>query len=612
MTIEPLPKGTRLGPGPTSGSGRTWEVDQLNEVQKSQISYTAYDSLTEWWATVFELAPPDAAKRRAGTERIEVISGKTAAFQKWLDRFLASARKAKDARQSRVLDIWERNGTAYVAYDSFADDLVSSPDIQTVKSEREQVATQPNEPQESGLPPTAQPGSTAPLAEEPESLINGRTPPEAALKAGSPKSPQPAQVADTPEDLVNGETAQGGGASEEPVTGQLEQRAQPGAHATEEVDSVQEPGHEDQAPLWRRKWAVIAAATFLLVALTVALLTLHSDRQAEPPDSDTGVSPALTNLAVSVFESGLGEECRPDDTHGPLHCSNGHWAPRGFEYVPVGRFMMGGASGEEANTQARHAVSITRAFFLQSHEVTQEEWHSVMRTEPSRFLGCGSRCPVERVSWYEALVYANELSKRHRLEECYDFEVLQGVNNLGAGCIDRVDLECAGQLRLHDIDFVGLDCQGYRLPTESEWEYAASYASDDFSDSASGEDALRAAAWFRSNSDVDDTGGQECSRWSRGARVTRCGTHPTGSKTANGIGLHDMLGNVSEWCWDRFGPYPTTLASDSTGPSSGPHRIFRGGHWGNDRRYVDRTFRFHDVPTRRHAGVGIRLARSAP
>jgi formylglycine-generating enzyme required for sulfatase activity len=170
-------------------------------------------------------------------------------------------------------------------------------------------------------------------------------------------------------------------------------------------------------------------------------------------------------------------------------------------------------------------------------EVTQEQWYAVMGTSPSLFIGDGR--PVEGISWIEAVTFCNRLSRIEGLDTCYT----------RSGAI----VSC---------DFAK---NGYRLPTEAEWEYACrgGTASDYYTGNMTlpvGLDpALERAGWCNSNS-----GGE---------------THEVRSKEPNSFGLYDMHGNVWEWCWDWYGPYPDTGVTDYRGPDTGVSRVHRGGSW---------------------------------
>ena len=205
--------------------------------------------------------------------------------------------------------------------------------------------------------------------------------------------------------------------------------------------------------------------------------------------------------------------------------------PAGYVRIAPGTFTMGTPRGpyNRECDETKHSVTITRVFCMKATEVTQGEWQSVMGNNPSFFKDCGANCPVEQVNWDDAAGYANALSRREGLPECY-----------------------AGST------FSGLTCAGYRLPTEAEWEYAARAGTTGptYGDRDS-------VAWYDLNS-----GGA---------------THPVGQKQPNAWGLDDMLGNVGEWTGDWYDTYPATV-TDPTGPTTSYARVVRGGSWSSGDR----------------------------
>ena len=236
----------------------------------------------------------------------------------------------------------------------------------------------------------------------------------------------------------------------------------------------------------------------------------------------------------------------------------------GYEMVSIepGEFWMGSPSDEEDrdDDETRHKVRLTRGFAVGATEVTQGLYEAVMGENPSSFKGDDR--PVERVSWLEAVKFCNALSEREGLTPAY-----------------RISGDTVTWTR---------EADGYRLPTESEWEYAARGGGSHL---YSGSDDLGAVGWYSSNSSSE--------------------THTVGELDANGYGLHDMSGNVWEWAWDWHGAYPSGTLTDPTGPSTGYRRVRRGGSWLNDPRNA-RVARRGIDPGIRSYNLGFRLARSPP
>jgi formylglycine-generating enzyme required for sulfatase activity len=231
--------------------------------------------------------------------------------------------------------------------------------------------------------------------------------------------------------------------------------------------------------------------------------------------------------------------------------------------VEGGTFQMGTASGGESDERPVHTVTV-KSFYMGKYEVTQREWQAIMGNNPSRFKG--DNFPVESVSWFDAIEYCNKLSIKEGLTPTYR----------GSG--DNITCDW--------------NANGYRLPTEAEWEYAAKGGIKDYLVyEYSGGNNVGTVAWYGDNSGN--------------------GTHPVGTKAANSLGIYDMSGNVWEWCWDRYGNYTSGSQNDPRGPSSGADRVLRGGSWGNSAADVRSACRSVNTPSRRSNYFGFRLVRGA-
>ena len=249
--------------------------------------------------------------------------------------------------------------------------------------------------------------------------------------------------------------------------------------------------------------------------------------------------------------------------------------------IPAGSFSMGCTPGDpncQSNESPVRTVTLS-AFQISETEVTQEQWQVVMGSNPSNFAytNCGN-CPVERVSWYDAVVFCNRLSEANGLTPCYyadaGFTQVYGKN----GSI--WSQPNSGEVYWNPA------AKGYRLPTEAEWEYAARGGST--TNIYSGSNNADEVAWYSFSI-----------------------IKPVKGKLPNGYGLYDMSGNVWEWAWDWYGDYPSTPETNPTGPTSGSRRLLRGGSWNYSSVYCRTAFRNNFGPyypdNRIYPYIGFRI-----
>ena len=231
--------------------------------------------------------------------------------------------------------------------------------------------------------------------------------------------------------------------------------------------------------------------------------------------------------------------------------------------MPGGSFTMGDAKGKADEKPRQVELS---PFYIDKYEVTQKEYSSLTGQNPSRFQG--DEKPVERVRWTDAALFCNLRSQKEGLKPCYNTETWA-------------------------CDF---SADGYRLPTEAEWEFACRAGSTGKFNFAGGERQLTKYAWVRKNSKDQ--------------------THKVGSLKPNAAGLFDMYGNVAEWCNDYYTENPAG-GKDPRGAEAGAKRVLRGGSWQDRPKSVSSSARAADDPAtadicQGYDTYGFRCVRNAP
>jgi formylglycine-generating enzyme required for sulfatase activity len=239
--------------------------------------------------------------------------------------------------------------------------------------------------------------------------------------------------------------------------------------------------------------------------------------------------------------------------------------------IQGGTFTMGSPSSERErydNEGPQHRVTLS-SFYMGKYEVTQKEWQALMGTNPSYFKG--DNLPVEYVSWYDAVNYCNARSKKEGLTPAYTVSGTNVTWNRKAN--------------------------GYRLPTEAEWEYACrAGTTGPFN---TGNNITTSQANYDGNYPYNGN-----AKGQYRGKTTAVGSFPP-----NAWGLYDMHGNVWEWCWDWYGSYSSGARTDPTGASSGSYRVYRGGCWCTYGLLLRSAYRSYYNPDDRGSILGFRLVR---
>lgn len=219
------------------------------------------------------------------------------------------------------------------------------------------------------------------------------------------------------------------------------------------------------------------------------------------------------------------------------------------------------------------------------YEVTQKEWIGVMGSNPSKFKD--NNLPVEMVSWYDCIEYCNKRSIKENLQPYYN--------------IDRNKKDPNNKSDNDDLKWtvtINAGANGYRLPTEAEWEYAAGGGQMSESYTYSGSNDVEEVAWYWKNAGNKYLSGD----WSWPAiEGNNTKTKAIGAKKPNELGLYDMSGNVREWCWDWYG--------DVDSSNSGSLRVWKGGGWIGDVRGCEPSYRGKFEANGRGPDQGFRVCR---
>lgn len=308
---------------------------------------------------------------------------------------------------------------------------------------------------------------------------------------------------------------------------------------------------------------ISAALLSLVMAASLAACSQDTAPQAEsetPVTESSSVSSELSSTPTPVSEP-----------------------TEGFVLIEGGSFQMGSPDSEPWRSvdETQHTVTVSD-FYISPYELTQAEYEAVMGENPSNFSG--EDLPVENVSWLDAVAYCNARSEQENLTPAY---TIDGTNVTW-----------------------NREADGYRLPTEAEWEYACRAGTETPFNTENSPSAEEVNYYGHYPYEI------EGNYFSQGNLETQPGiyretTVAVGSFEPNGFGLYDMHGNVSEWVWDYYGAYPAEEQTDPTGPQTGAQRVYRGGGWNDFAKNMRSAYRATLEPELMSFNIGIRLVRNA-
>ncbi len=243
-------------------------------------------------------------------------------------------------------------------------------------------------------------------------------------------------------------------------------------------------------------------------------------------------------------------------------------------YIEGGSFYMGNDYSGALDEKPEHKVTLSD-FYMSKYEVTFEMFDnfciSTGYPKPDDGGFGRGKNPVINVSWEGAIKFCNWMSSRFGYDKVYNLRI-----------------DSAGM----KIESVNWDANGYRLPTEAEWEYVAKGGSKSQGYAYPGSNDPKEVAWFTENSDNKP--------------------HEVGTLKPNELGIYDILGNAWEWCWDYYDKnyYEHSPEQDPRGPANGEHRVYRGGNFNSDIEFIRITRRFSLAPTLETGLVGVRLVQN--